>query len=163
MIEREPITIVCSKMGWIRAMKGHVDLGQEMKFKDGDEARFAFHAETTDRILLFGSNGRFYTLGVDKLPGGRGHGEPLRLMIDLPQGHDVVAMLKLEGGRKFLVASDAGRGFVVPESYVDVIGTFKNVRHPIFGRQRGATFSRTILEHVKVLAHEGAPRACRCR
>src|SRR6056297_2544957 len=84
MIDREPITVVCSKMGWIRAMSGHIDLSRELKFKDGDEGRFIFHAETTDRLLVFGSNGRFYTLSAANLPGGRGMGEPLRLMVDLP-------------------------------------------------------------------------------
>src|SRR6056297_901838 len=84
MIDREPITVVCSKMGWIRAMSGHIDLSRELKFKDGDEGRFVFHAETTDRLLVFGTNGRFYTLSAANLPGGRGMGEPLRLMVDLP-------------------------------------------------------------------------------
>ena len=90
MIEREPVTIVCSKMGWIRAMKGHVALDQSFKFKDGDEGRFAFHAETTDKIVLFGSNGRFYTLLAANLPGGRGMGEPVRLMVDLPNEAEIV-------------------------------------------------------------------------
>ncbi len=84
MIEREPITVVCSKMGWVRAMKGHIALDTEMKFKDGDGPRFVFHAETTDRLLICGSNGRFYTCMAANLPGGRGMGEPLRLMVDLP-------------------------------------------------------------------------------
>ncbi|MBP9952810.1 MAG: DNA topoisomerase IV subunit A, partial [Cypionkella sp.] len=84
MIEREPITVICSQMGWIRGLKGHVDLGAEQKFKDGDGPRFAFHAETTDKILLVGANGRFYTLIGVNLPGGRGMGEPVRLMVDLP-------------------------------------------------------------------------------
>ncbi len=118
MIEREPITVVCSKMGWIRAMKGHVDLGQEMKFKDGDEARFAFHAETTDKILLFGTNGRFYTLSGASLPGGRGMGEPVRLMVDLPNECDIVDLFVYKPGRKLLVASSAGDGFTVAEDEV---------------------------------------------
>ncbi len=118
MIEREPITVVCSKMGWIRAMKGHVALDQEMKFKDGDEARFSFHAETTDKILLFGTNGRFYTLMGSNLPGGRGMGEPVRLMVDLPNEADIVDLFVNGPGRKLLVASSAGDGFVVPEDEV---------------------------------------------
>jgi topoisomerase IV subunit A len=77
-------------MGWIRAMKGHIALDQELKFKDGDEGRFVFHAETTDRIVVFGSNGRFYTLLGANLPGGRGMGEPLRLMVDLPNEAEIV-------------------------------------------------------------------------
>ena len=90
MIEREPITVICSKMGWVRSMKGHVALDSEVKFKDGDEGRFLFHAETTDKILLVGSNGRFYTLLGANLPGGRGMGEPVRLMVDLPNDTGIV-------------------------------------------------------------------------
>ncbi len=115
MIDREPITIVCSKMGWIRAMKGHVALDQPFKFKDGDDARFAFHAETTDKIMLFGSNGRFYTLLGANLPGGRGMGEPVRLMIDLPNEAAIVDLFVFREGR-MVVASDAGDGFIVPAS-----------------------------------------------
>ena len=118
MIDREPITVVCSKMGWIRAMSGHIDLGRELKFKDGDEGRFIFHAETTDRLLVFGTNGRFYTLSAANLPGGRGMGEPLRLMVDLPNEADIVAIFIHKPGQKLLVASSAGDGFVVPEDDV---------------------------------------------
>ncbi|WP_127902099.1 DNA topoisomerase IV subunit A [Solirhodobacter olei] len=114
MIEREPITVVCSKMGWVRGLKGHVALDTEMKFKDGDGPRFAFHAETTDRILICGSNGRIYTVMGANLPGGRGMGEPLRLMVDLPNEAEIVEMLVYRSGEKLLVASDAGDGFVVP-------------------------------------------------
>ncbi|WP_136636873.1 DNA topoisomerase IV subunit A [Pseudooceanicola onchidii] len=118
MIEREPITVVCSKMGWVRGMKGHVDLTQQFKFKDGDEGRFAFHAETTDRLLVFGTNGRFYTMSAANLPGGRGMGEPLRLMVDLPNEADIVDILIHKPGGRLLVASSAGDGFVVPEDEV---------------------------------------------
>jgi topoisomerase-4 subunit A len=118
MIEREPITVVCSAMGWIRAMKGHIDLGQELKFKDGDEGRFAFHAQTTDKLLLLGSNGRFYTLGCSTLPGGRGMGEPIRLMVDLPNEAEMVDLFIHKPGRKLLLASTAGDGFVVAEDEV---------------------------------------------
>jgi len=118
MIEREPVTIVCSKMGWIRAMTGHIDLDRELKFKDGDGPRFIFHAETTDRLLLFGSNGRFYTLSAASLPGGRGMGEPVRLMADLPNESEIVSLFVHRPGRKLVVASTAGDGFVVPEDEV---------------------------------------------
>ena len=118
MIEREPITVVCSQMGWIRAMTGHIDLTRELKFKDGDGPRFIFHAETTDRLLAFGSNGRFYTVGASNLPGGRGMGEPLRLMVDLPNEAEIVDLFIHKPGRKLLVASGAGDGFVVPEDDV---------------------------------------------
>ena len=113
MIEREPITVICSKMGWIRAMKGHQPLDAEVKFKDGDEGRFIFHAETTDKILLVGSNGRFYTLLGTNLPGGRGMGEPVRLMVDLPNEAEIVDLLIYRAGEKLLVASTDGDGFVV--------------------------------------------------
>ena len=118
MIEREPITVICSKMGWIRAMKGHVALDSEVKFKDGDEGRFLFHAETTDKILLVGSNGRFYTLIGANLPGGRGMGEPVRLMVDLPNEADIIDLMIFRPGEKLLVASTAGDGFVVPSDEV---------------------------------------------
>ncbi|WP_457649374.1 DNA topoisomerase IV subunit A [Profundibacter sp.] len=118
MIEREPITVVCSQMGWIRAMSGHIDLSRELKFKDGDGPRFIFHAETTDRLLVFGSNGRFYTLSAANLPGGRGMGEPLRLMVDLPNEAEIVDLFIHKPGRKLLVASTAGDGFVAAEDDV---------------------------------------------
>ncbi len=118
MIEREPITVICSKMGWIRAMKGQVALDSDVKFKDGDEGRFLFHAETTDKILLVGSNGRFYTLLGANLPGGRGMGEPVRLMVDLPNEAEIVELMIYRPGEKLLVASTAGDGFVVPSEEV---------------------------------------------
>lgn len=118
MIEREPITVVCSKMGWIRAMKGHIALDTVLKFKDGDEAQFIFHAETTDKVLLFGSNGRFYTLAASNLPGGRGMGEPVRLMVDLPNEAGIAALFLHNPQGKLLVASTAGDGFVVAEPEV---------------------------------------------
>ncbi len=118
MIEKEPITVVCSAMGWIRAMKGHIDLAQDLKFKDGDESRFIFHAETTDKLLLLGGNGRFYTLPCSQLPGGRGMGEPIRLIVDLPNDAEMVDLFIHNPGRKLLVASSAGDGFVVNEDEV---------------------------------------------
>ncbi len=118
MIEKEPITVVCSAMGWIRAMKGHINLDQELKFKDGDEARFVFHAETTDRLLLLGSNGRFYTISANNLPGGRGMGEPVRLIVDLPNEVEMVKLFIHKPGRKLLMASSAGDGFIVDEDSV---------------------------------------------
>jgi len=124
MIEKEPITVVYSDKGWIRAAKGHVEDAATMKFKEGDKLKFAFHAETTDKLVVFATNGRFYTLPCDKLPGGRGHGEPIRLMMDIPNGHDVIDMFVHVTGRKLLVASDAGRGFVVAED--DVVAQTKN-------------------------------------
>ena len=113
LIEKEPVTVILSRMGWIRAMKGHVDKSAEIKFKDGDGPAFQVHAQTTDKLLLFASNGRFYTLGCDKLPGGRGMGEPVRLMIDLPATDDVIVAMTYTAGAKLLVASSDGRGFIV--------------------------------------------------
>ncbi|MCT4684555.1 MAG: DNA topoisomerase IV subunit A [Roseicyclus sp.] len=118
MIEREPITVVCSKMGWIRAMKGHIDLSTELKFRDGDEGRFLFHAETTDKLLIFSSAGRLYTLSAANLPGGRGLGEPVRLMVDLPNEDQILDMFIHRPEGKLLVASSAGDGFLVPEADV---------------------------------------------
>jgi len=118
MIEREPITVVCSQMGWVRAMTGHIDLNRALKFKDGDGPRFIFHAETTDRLLVFGANGRFYTLSAANLPGGRGMGEPVRLMIDLPNEAEIITIFAHKPDRKLIVASSAGDGFVVPETDV---------------------------------------------
>ena len=118
MIEREPITVICSQKGWIRAARGHLAETADLKFKDGDRLGFFLHAQTTDKLLVFGTNGRFYTLPCDKLPGGRGHGEPLRLMVGLGNDQDVVAMMVHEAGRKLLVAASDGRGFIVPEDEV---------------------------------------------
>jgi topoisomerase-4 subunit A len=115
LVEREPITVVVSEKGWIRALRGHVGDLSTVTFKTDDALKFAFHAETTSRCLLLASNGRFYTLDASKLPGGRGHGEPVRLFIDMEQDADIVAVFRHQGGRKFIVASHEGRGFVVSE------------------------------------------------
>ena len=118
MIEREPITVVCSRMGWVRAMKGHIDLGTELKFRDGDEGRFLLHAETTDKLLIFSSAGRVYTLSAANLPGGRGLGEPLRLMVDLPNEAEIIDLFVHQPEGRLLLASSAGDGFLVPEAEV---------------------------------------------
>ncbi len=118
MIEREPVTVICSRMGWIRSLKGHVDLTQEQKFKDGDGPRFAFHSETTDKVLLVAANGRFYTIPAVNLPGGRGMGEPVRLMVDLPNDTEITDLMIFRAGEKLLVASTAGDGFIVPSDEV---------------------------------------------
>ena len=114
MIEREPITVIMSQRGWIRAMKGHVELSnpEALKFKEGDGPAWFFHAQTTDKLLLAAANGRFYTLGADKLPGGRGFGEPVRLMIDLEGEGDITALFKAVAGTKLLLATSDGRGFL---------------------------------------------------
>jgi topoisomerase-4 subunit A len=112
LVEREPVTVLCSEKGWVRTVKGHNGAAAEVKYKEGDGPRFVVPAETTDRIVVFGSNGRFYALPVDRLPGGRGHGEPLRLMIDLPNEHDIVALFPYRPDQKLFLAANDGRGFI---------------------------------------------------
>ncbi len=115
MIEREPVTVILSRRGWIRAMRGHVELtnAEALKFKEGDELAFPLlHAHTTDKILLASSDGRFYTLAADRLPGGRGFGEPVKLMVDIEGEGNVVALLRAGAAEKLLLASSDGRGFV---------------------------------------------------
>jgi topoisomerase IV subunit A len=124
MIEKEPITIICSDKGWIRAMKGHATLSDEQKFKEGDAPRFAFHASTTDKLILVADNGRFYTLAADKLPGGRGFGDPLRVMIDLDAAATIVDLFVYQAGTKYFLASDDGKGFVVASE--QCLGSTKN-------------------------------------
>ncbi|WP_309093147.1 DNA gyrase subunit A, partial [Phenylobacterium sp.] len=115
MIVREPITIILSERGWIRAAKGRVEDPSELKFKEGDKLQFLVPAETTDKLLIFASDGRFFTLGCDKLPGARGHGEPLRLMIDLDDKVGIVDVFPHKPGTKRLLASKQGYGFILPE------------------------------------------------
>jgi len=115
LVEREPVTVVVSEKGWIRALRGHVSDLSAIAFKADDRLKLSFFAETTSKLLVFATNGRFYTIEASKLPGGRGHGEPVRLLIDLEQEADLIAVFPFRGGRKFLVASGAGRGFVVGE------------------------------------------------
>jgi len=115
LVEREPVTVLCSAKGWIRTVKGHNIPGAEQRYKEGDGARFSVEAQTTDRILVFANTGRFYTLSVDKLPGGRGMGEPLRLMIDLPNDADIVALLPYREGQKLVLISSDGRGFLAAQ------------------------------------------------
>ena len=115
LIEREPITVVVSDKGWVRTLKGHVEDLSNLAFKTDDSMGFSFFAESTSKLTLFASNGRFYTLDAQKLPGGRGHGDPIRMTIDMEGDADIVSMFVQKGGRKFLVASSDGQGFVVNE------------------------------------------------
>jgi len=117
-VEKEPITVILSEKGWVRAMKGHLEDLSRLDFKQGDKLAQAFFATTTDKILVFATNGRFFTLEASQLPGGRGHGEPVRLMFDMENNHDIVLAFVHRPGRKLLVASSAGYGFVVPEDDV---------------------------------------------
>ena len=118
LIEKEPVTIVCSEKGWIRALRGHMELDAELKYREGDRERFILHAQTTDKLLAFGTNGRFYMIGCDKLPGGRGHGEPIRMFMGLGNDADLVELMVHDPDRTLLVASTTGHGFVVLEEEV---------------------------------------------
>jgi len=113
MIEKEPVTIVCSDKGWIRALKGHIEDVSTLTYKEGDAAKFIVPAQTTDKIMLFSSSGKFFTLDASKLPGGRGHGEPVRLLAELDAADTIVSVLVFETGVKLLLASTDGDGFVV--------------------------------------------------
>jgi topoisomerase-4 subunit A len=117
-IEREDITVILSEKGWIRAVKGHADNPDDFKFKDGDQLKTTLRCATTDKVLLFATNGRFFTLGGDKFPRGRGHGEPLRLMVELPNDADIVTMLPYRPATRLLVASNGGKGFLVKSEEV---------------------------------------------
>ena len=119
-VEREPVTVVVSDKGWVRTLKGQVSDLSGLTFKTDDKLGFAFFAETTSKLLLFATNGKFYSLDVAKLPGGRGHGEPIRMFIDMDQDAAIVSLFVNKGGRKFLVASHEGQGFVVGED--DCVG-----------------------------------------
>jgi len=131
MIEKEPVTVILSKRGWIRAQRGHVAEGQwgDFKFKEGDDLAFAAHAQTTDKLLVAASDGRFYTIGADKLPGGRGFGEPLRLMVDIDPDAHIVALIPAQADGRLLLASTSGHGFVVQMG--DVIAETRKGRNVV--------------------------------
>ena len=118
MIEREPVTVVVSEKGWLRAMKGHMADFSTLTFKEGDALKLAFHAQTTDKIILLTTGGKFYTIGADRLPGGRGHGEPVRIIVDMENDQDILTAFVHEPGRKLLLSSYLGNGFVVDEAEV---------------------------------------------
>ncbi|WP_024586148.1 DNA topoisomerase IV subunit A [Aliihoeflea sp. 2WW] len=118
MIEKEPVTIVVSEKGWLRAMKGHMADFSALTFKEGDKLKLAFHAQTTDKIIVFTTGGKFYTLGADRLPGGRGHGEPIRIMVDMENDQDILTAFVHDPQRKLLLVSREGYGFTVPEGEV---------------------------------------------
>ena len=120
LVEREPVTVVVSDKGWVRTLKGHGADVSNLSFKTDDKLSYALQAETTSKLLLLATNGRVYTLDVSKLPGGRGHGEPIRMFIDMEQDAAVVSIFVHTGGRKFLIASHDGNGFVVNED--DCVG-----------------------------------------
>jgi topoisomerase-4 subunit A len=147
-VEREPVTVVVSEKGWVRTMKGHMADLSALAFKTDDKLDHAFFAESTSKLLAFATNGKFYSLDVAKLPGGRGHGEPIRMFIDMDQDATLVSLFVNKGGRKFLIASDDGQGFVVNED--DCVGNTRkgkqvlNVKVPAEGRAVAVVAGDTV-------------------
>ncbi|HBM90731.1 MAG TPA: DNA topoisomerase IV subunit A, partial [Rhodospirillaceae bacterium] len=150
-VTRENVTVVLSEKGWVRAMKGHDLALSSIRYKEGDEACFVLEMETTDKLLLFATNGRFYTLCVDKLPGGRGFGEPVRLMIDLPGEAEIIGLTKYESEDKFIVASSDGRGFIVRSQ--DVLAQTKNGKQilNLSGKGKAASFAHFDGDTIAVI------------
>ena len=146
-IPREAITVVLSERGWIRAQKGKVDDPSELKFKEGDSLAFLVPAYTTDKLLLAASDGRIFTIGADKLASGRGHGEPVRLMIDLDEGAGIVNLLAHQPGAKLLVASKAGYGFIAPED--DLLAQKRGGKQVLNGEMLAAL--RVAGDHVATI------------
>ncbi len=159
MVEREPVTIILSKRGWIRAMRGHLDgaARAKLQFKEGDELAHILPAQTTDRILIAAANGRVYTLAADKLPGGRGFGEPVRLIVDIEGEGDIIALTSVASAAKMLVASSSGHGFVVATS--DLIAETRKGKQ-IVNLKSGARLStlRAIVEGDDMVAVVGDNR-----
>ena len=118
LVEKEPITVILSQKGWIRCLKGHVDLNEDFKFKDDDALECAIHAQTTDKIILFDTAGKFYTIPASEIPSGRGFGQPVRLMIDLGISDSISTMFCFEPGARYVIASNTGRGFLVDENHI---------------------------------------------
>ena len=154
-VERENITVMLSAKGWIRAMRGHIaedaTARAAVKYKEGDEEGFALNAETTDKILFFASNGRFYTLSGDKLPGGRGLGEPIRIMIDLAPEAEIIGVIKYDAAEKFVVAANDGRGFIVKAE--DVLAQTKNGKQVLNTGDgvKAVAFATVTGDHIAVI------------
>ena len=144
LVVREPITVVVSDKGWIRALRGHVIDLKGVTFKTDDQLKFAFQTETTAKIMIFAGNGKFYTLDASKLPGGRGHGEPVRLYFDIEQDADIVAAFSYQGGRKLLVASYQGNGFVVPED--ECLGTTRKGKQVLNLKAPDKAVAMTVID-----------------
>ena len=148
LIEKEPVTVIVSDKGWVRTIKGHVEDFKSIKYKDGDRAGQHLHTMTTDKVMVFATNGKFYTLDVSALPGGRGHGEPIRLLIDLENDHAVSQIFVYKGDRRFLVASSLGHGFIVREE--DCLATTKKGKQVLnVGTQAEAVVCRPTAEEGK--------------
>ena len=144
LVVREPITVVVSDKGWIRALRGHVIDLSSVTFKTDDSLKFAFQTETTAKVMIFAGNGKFYTLDASKLPGGRGHGEPIRLYFDIEQDADIVAAFSYQGGRKLLVASYQGNGFVVPED--ECLGTTRKGKQVLNLKAPDKAVAMTVID-----------------
>ena len=155
MVEREPVTVILSKMGWVRAARGHQALDAEVRFKDGDERHLAVHAQTTDRLLVFTAGGKVYTVAAAQLPGGRGMGEPLRLLADIAQDDEIIALDTLADGRSWVLASTAGEGFRVGAADIAAqTRTGRQVMNTGSGT-RMAWALRVEGDHVAVLGSNG--------
>lgn len=159
-IEKEPITVIYSRMGWIRALKGHFDDISDVKLKEGDEVAFTFKTRTTDTLLFFATNGRFYSLMGDKIPRGKGFGEPLRLMMDLPNDADIVTAMTFEKGQKLLVVGDVGRGFVVDAE--QVVASTKGGKQILNVGTGKAVFCLPLTEGADTVAVIGKNRKLLC-
>ena len=118
LVEKEPITVILSKKGWIRCMKGHMSLTDEFKFKDDDSLHQAIHAQTTDKIILFDTTGKFFNINANEIPSGRGFGQPLRLMVDLGMNDNICEMFTFDAKAQYLIASNTGKGFLVDENHI---------------------------------------------
>jgi topoisomerase-4 subunit A len=154
MIVREPITVILSERGWIRAAKGKVEDPSELKFKEGDKLGFLVPAETTDKLLIFASDGRFFTLGCDKLPGARGHGEPLRLLLDLDDKTGIIDVFAHKPGLKRVIASKEGYGFVLPEE--EALSARKAGKQVLNVGAKGAAFALPATgDHLGVIGDNG--------
>ena len=154
MIVREPITVILSERGWIRAAKGKVEDPSELKFKEGDKLGLIVPAETTDKLLIFASDGRFFTIGCDKLPGARGHGEPLRLMLDLDDKTDIIDMFPHKPGTKRVIASKEGYGFILPEE--EAISFRRAGKQVLNAGTKGAAFAMPVVgDHLGVIGDNG--------
>jgi topoisomerase-4 subunit A len=154
MIVREPITVILSDRGWIRAAKGRVEDPSELKFKEGDKLGFIVPAETTDKLLIFASDGRFFALPCDKLPGARGHGEPLRLMLDLDDKTDIVDVFPYKAGSKRVVASKEGYGFILPEE--EALSFRRAGKQVLNVGAKGAAFAMPATgDHLAVVGDNG--------
>jgi topoisomerase-4 subunit A len=157
MIEKEPITVICSEKGWIRALRGHNADPKDLKYKDGDKGAFVFPAYTTDKILVMASNGRIFTIGGDKLPAGRGFGDPIRLMIDIPNECDIVDMKIYNADKKMLVGASTGHGFVV--AMKDVLAQTKTGKQVLnVGDNARAAICTVINDHDDHVAIIGTNR-----